>query len=537
MPEDLKYIINGSQLTAIGNSIRSKLDEETLYTVDEMPSKISSISGGGSVPETLYYIPPQTIQFAQASSEETLEVNTELLEEDNPYQFLVTMDGKENLVRQTEPGSYSIINGTTLSAQSIGGISFDDEETQQWFIDLNSAKVGDFLSISAVKSYAPTTTYACIPQQTVTITELTLLDVDLGAPWLTELPYILYLDITSGANMAECWGRYNGYSYDIYNQSTEDFLGRLEYMDADITAGWYLIGDLAGILSVGNTVSIHGTYKEWHDDTRRFVVNPQIAIFEQGEGEAAEAPPLATLLCDEVLSPNINAVVTVTIDGESYRCVKTSSTGMSEWANEREVQVDPEAIPMVMFLSENPFSSDGTPVLAGMYMDPSTGNFSSSITGLHEVSVTVDMPKTPYCIVECINKVTEDDTTVWDFFNTYDDVSSIKSPYIYADMNGFDDIVSGNTNNYVVYPGLIVGVDDVIWPIPTNKKLVLTCLPIIDNGNYWPLIGFVKPEGNINCMPLHNVYLKDDANAGYSAIHLLDPTQNGRVQIIATMPK
>lgn len=48
MPEDTKYIINESQLTAIGSAIRSKLGEQTLYTVDQMPTKIGNISGGGS---------------------------------------------------------------------------------------------------------------------------------------------------------------------------------------------------------------------------------------------------------------------------------------------------------------------------------------------------------------------------------------------------------------------------------------------------------------------------------------------------------
>ena len=52
MPEDTKYIINESQLTAIGNSIRTKLGEQDTYTVDEMPTKIGSISvaGGDSIP-------------------------------------------------------------------------------------------------------------------------------------------------------------------------------------------------------------------------------------------------------------------------------------------------------------------------------------------------------------------------------------------------------------------------------------------------------------------------------------------------------
>lgn len=49
MPEDLKYIINQSQLTDIGAAIRSKLGEQDTYTVDEMPEKIGEISGGGGL--------------------------------------------------------------------------------------------------------------------------------------------------------------------------------------------------------------------------------------------------------------------------------------------------------------------------------------------------------------------------------------------------------------------------------------------------------------------------------------------------------
>ncbi len=47
MPNDTKYIVNGAQLTDIGAAIRSKLGEQDTYTVDEMPRKISEISGGG----------------------------------------------------------------------------------------------------------------------------------------------------------------------------------------------------------------------------------------------------------------------------------------------------------------------------------------------------------------------------------------------------------------------------------------------------------------------------------------------------------
>ena len=44
MPSNTKYIVNGAQLTDIGDAIRSKLGEQDTYTVDEMPEKISEIS-------------------------------------------------------------------------------------------------------------------------------------------------------------------------------------------------------------------------------------------------------------------------------------------------------------------------------------------------------------------------------------------------------------------------------------------------------------------------------------------------------------
>lgn len=47
MPETM-YLVSNNQLSSIGNSIRSKLGESNTYTVDEMPSKISSIGGGSS---------------------------------------------------------------------------------------------------------------------------------------------------------------------------------------------------------------------------------------------------------------------------------------------------------------------------------------------------------------------------------------------------------------------------------------------------------------------------------------------------------
>lgn len=49
---DPAYLVTDSQLTSIASAIRSKNGESALYTVDEMPSKILAISGGGGITPT-----------------------------------------------------------------------------------------------------------------------------------------------------------------------------------------------------------------------------------------------------------------------------------------------------------------------------------------------------------------------------------------------------------------------------------------------------------------------------------------------------
>lgn len=91
MPEDLKYIINQSQLTDIGDAIRTKLGEQDTYTVDEMPGKISEIGGSTKI----VYIPEQTVTTQQtavgASMAELANVNIDPT--NPPAEMSVTLDG------------------------------------------------------------------------------------------------------------------------------------------------------------------------------------------------------------------------------------------------------------------------------------------------------------------------------------------------------------------------------------------------------------------------------------------------------------
>ena len=52
MPTESMYLVTNSQLTNIASAIRSKNGETSFYTVDEMPSKILAIAGGGGITPT-----------------------------------------------------------------------------------------------------------------------------------------------------------------------------------------------------------------------------------------------------------------------------------------------------------------------------------------------------------------------------------------------------------------------------------------------------------------------------------------------------
>lgn len=52
MPTESMYLVTNSQLTSIASAIRNKNGETSFYTVDEMPSKILAIAGGGGITPT-----------------------------------------------------------------------------------------------------------------------------------------------------------------------------------------------------------------------------------------------------------------------------------------------------------------------------------------------------------------------------------------------------------------------------------------------------------------------------------------------------
>lgn len=105
MPSNTKYIVNGAQLTDIGAAIRSKLGEQDTYTVDEMPEKISEISGGGSSNEEYIILP---------EAEYYIEGNTSLplispLPEPFPREITVKMDNTSYIFEWTNAGDEGYI--------------------------------------------------------------------------------------------------------------------------------------------------------------------------------------------------------------------------------------------------------------------------------------------------------------------------------------------------------------------------------------------------------------------------------------------
>ena len=134
MPEDIKYIINESQLTAIGSAIRSKLGEQTLYTVDQMPTKIGNISGGGGInnPILTINIDGTGIPAQEQGAIPLFSINNGVLQKVNTavsggglysYETIVTEEvypGDENYFAWNGDDSYPQITGTsrTLSVSN-----------------------------------------------------------------------------------------------------------------------------------------------------------------------------------------------------------------------------------------------------------------------------------------------------------------------------------------------------------------------------------------------------------------------------------
>ena len=103
MPNN-KYIINESQLVDIADAIRTKLNEQNTYTVDEMPSKIESIESNSPI----VYIPEQTIVAAMFDNipvpvAEISDISIDL--NSPPTELNVTVDGESVVLNYMEMDS------------------------------------------------------------------------------------------------------------------------------------------------------------------------------------------------------------------------------------------------------------------------------------------------------------------------------------------------------------------------------------------------------------------------------------------------
>lgn len=106
------YLVTGSQLTNIASAIRSKNGESSLYTVDEMPSKILAIAGGGGVvPTGTYSISSNGVYniYNYASVDVNVPDDIYLLKKDN---LLTTYTSDDTTVEQ---GAF----GATISLTSV----------------------------------------------------------------------------------------------------------------------------------------------------------------------------------------------------------------------------------------------------------------------------------------------------------------------------------------------------------------------------------------------------------------------------------
>ena len=113
MPEDLKYIINQSQLTDIGAAIRSKLGEQDTYTVDEMPEKIGEIGGSSlSIANKILTLDVTTNHYFTVHGGLFLDENNKITQE-VVNQTTLRSSGRYDIIMLPYPGGNTMLELST----------------------------------------------------------------------------------------------------------------------------------------------------------------------------------------------------------------------------------------------------------------------------------------------------------------------------------------------------------------------------------------------------------------------------------------
>ena len=169
MPEDLvnTYLVTEEQLTNIGDAIREKLDEQTTYTVDAMPGKIASITGGGGAAE-VEYIHNQLVTETKAGHDDFLaELVSVNLDPNNPVENItpVYLDGNRFYgIWSTSTNKYWLYE--SLSDEYPKGLIYYDSNESTWILDDYYGNNGKQVIISATQEL-PVNDIIYIPTQTV----------------------------------------------------------------------------------------------------------------------------------------------------------------------------------------------------------------------------------------------------------------------------------------------------------------------------------------------------------------------------------
>ena len=117
MPTESMYLVTNSQLTNIASAIRSKNGETSFYTVDEMPSKITAISGGGGI------IPTGTITISTNGMHNVYNyasASVNVPEDD----YMLKYQGVNLLTSYTDLTSTSVTYGAFAYTSNLSSVSF-----------------------------------------------------------------------------------------------------------------------------------------------------------------------------------------------------------------------------------------------------------------------------------------------------------------------------------------------------------------------------------------------------------------------------
>lgn len=246
------YLVSNNQLSSIGNSIRTKLGESTTYTVDEMPQKISSISGSSLNIPTF----TENVSTGVVTCDKTYAECLELLDNEEDERTLYYA------VSDTTPVYSSVLTGSFYYDESL------DQNICRYFLvnsDSGAVKVyfdyypdGDIVRNTIPEDYT-LNTQAYRGYDTVNVASYTATDVSLTVSKTSyySVSWMGFRNTTSGTSGSQLYinGSAVGSEYTTFVNSYGQYVCfNMNLNQGDVLTVYAKAGSTAYYMGVGNLI-------------------------------------------------------------------------------------------------------------------------------------------------------------------------------------------------------------------------------------------------------------------------------------------